>query len=63
MWRMNPLARIIEASRCIMVGPISVCVCCSSWQVCVGRYSSSPSSGLSHGFFYEVVAMHFKYGG
>jgi hypothetical protein len=60
---MNPLARILEASRCIMVDPISVCVCCSSWQVGIGRYSSSPGSGLSHGFFYEVVPMHFKNGG
>ena len=63
MWPMNPLARILEASRCSMVDPVSACVCCSSWQVSIGPYSSSPSSGLSHGFFYEEVAMHFKYGG
>ena len=60
---MNPLAPIIEVSRSIMVDPISMCVCCSSWQVSIGRYSSSPGSGLSHGFFYEAVAMHLKYGG
>ena len=45
-----------------MVDPISMCVCCSSWQVGIGRYSSSPGSGLSHGFFYEMLPMHFTFG-
>ena len=63
MWRTNPLAPALGRSRSGIVTQRSVRECCSSWQDFVSRRSISLGSGLSHGFFYKVVDMHFKYGG
>ena len=36
-----------------MVMRLSVRVCCSSWQVCIGRLSTSSSSGLPGGLYFQ----------
>ena len=36
-----------------MVMRLSVRVCCSSWQVCIGRLSTSSGSGLSGSLYFQ----------